>query len=117
VKDLGIDWRGGKGYFAERLNDFDFCASNGGSEWAAPTGCDAQPSFRIFDPVTEAEQFDADGLFIKCYLPQLANVPPKWVHAPWLAPNSWRHSDDAGKRLSVVNHPEARQRTLVRFGN
>jgi deoxyribodipyrimidine photo-lyase len=59
VKDLGIDWRWGERYFAEKLNDFDLSANNGGWQWAASTGCDAQPYFRIFNPVSQSEKFDA----------------------------------------------------------
>ena len=59
VKDLGIDWRWGERYFAEKLNDFDLASNNGGWQWAASTGCDAQPYFRIFNPVSQSEKFDA----------------------------------------------------------
>ncbi len=57
-------------------------------------GCDAQPYFRIFNPITQSEKFDADGRFIKRYLPQLAKLPAKWVHAPWLCwrAKNWRRS-------------------------
>ena len=85
VKDLGIDWRRGEAYFAEHLNDFDLAANNGGWQWAASTGCDAQPWFRIFNPVTQSEKFDAGGKFIRRYLPQLAALPDKLIHAPWMA--------------------------------
>ena len=85
VKDLGIDWRRGEAYFATHLNDFDLAANNGGWQWAASTGCDAQPYFRIFNPVTQSERFDADGKFIRRYLPQLAKLPNRLIHAPWLA--------------------------------
>lgn len=85
IKDLGIDWRRGEAYFAEKLIDFDLAANNGGWQWAASSGCDAQPYFRIFNPVNQSEKFDADGKFIKRYLPQLAKLPPKLIHAPWLA--------------------------------
>src|SRR6201995_5750506 len=83
VKDLGVDWRLGERYFAEQLNDFDFSANNGGWQWAASTGCDAQPYFRIFNPVTQSEKFDAEGRVIKRYLPELAGVPERFIHAPW----------------------------------
>lgn len=62
VKDLHVDWRRGERYFAERLNDFDLAANNGGWQWAASTGCDAQPYFRIFNPVAQSERFDPQGL-------------------------------------------------------
>jgi deoxyribodipyrimidine photo-lyase len=61
TKDLGIDWRRGEACFAARLNDFDLAANNGGWQWAASSGCDAQPYFRIFNPVTQSERFDPGG--------------------------------------------------------
>jgi deoxyribodipyrimidine photo-lyase len=84
VKDLLIDWRWGERYFAEHLIDFDLAANNGGWQWAASTGCDAQPYFRIFNPVTQSRKFDADGKFIRRYLPELAGCDDRSVHAPWL---------------------------------
>lgn len=120
VKDLGIDWRRGERYFAERLNDFDFAANNGGWQWAASTGCDAQPWFRIFNPVTQSEKFDPQGRFIKRYLPQLAHLPPKWLHAPWRADTDqlaeWGVVLGKHYPQPVVDHADARQRTLARFG-
>ena len=85
-KDLLIDWRRGEKYFADHLIDFDLAANNGGWQWAASTGCDAQPYFRIFNPVTQSERFDPHGKFIRRYLPELANVPDKFIHAPWTLP-------------------------------
>lgn len=120
VKDLGIDWRLGERYFAEQLNDFDFSANNGGWQWAASTGCDAQPYFRIFNPVTQSEKFDPQGRFIKRYLPQLEKVPPKWIHAPWQAGAD--RLAEFGVMLGedypapIVDHAQARQLTLARFG-
>jgi deoxyribodipyrimidine photo-lyase len=66
------------------LNDFDLAANNGGWQWAASTGCDAQPCVRIFNPVTQSEKSDPDGKFIRQYLPQLATSEDKFIHAPWL---------------------------------
>jgi len=86
VKDLLVDWRQGERYFADHLNDFDLSANNGGWQWAASTGCDAQPYFRIFNPVSQSERFDAEGRFIRRYLPELAKVPAKYIHAPWTMP-------------------------------
>jgi deoxyribodipyrimidine photo-lyase len=119
VKDLGVDWRRGEAYFAEKLNDFDLAANNGGWQWASSSGCDAQPWFRIFNPVTQSEKFDAQGKFIGRYLPQLAALPADIVHAPWLA----RPMDllaaglEIGKNwpAPLVQHEEARQRTLARY--
>lgn len=84
VKDLLVDWRWGERYFAENLIDFDFSANNGGWQWAASTGCDAQPWFRIFNPVTQSERFDAKGQFIRKYVTELSRCNDKEIHAPWL---------------------------------
>lgn len=83
VKDLLIDWRWGERYFAEHLIDFDFSANNGGWQWAASTGCDAQPWFRIFNPITQSKRFDQNGKFIRKYLPELKLCSDKEIHSPW----------------------------------
>jgi len=72
-------------YFAENLIDFDFAANNGGWQWAASTGCDAQPWFRIFNPILQSEKFDPEGKFIKRYLPALEPLNKKQIHAPWIS--------------------------------
>ncbi len=86
TKDLLVDWRLGERYFADTLIDFDLAANSGGWQWAASVGCDAQPWFRIFNPVTQSEKFDAQGRFIRRYMPELAQVPDKFIHAPWTLP-------------------------------
>jgi len=119
VKDLGIDWRWGERYFAEKLNDYDLAANNGGWQWAASTGCDAQPYFRIFNPVTQSQKFDAEGRFIRRYLPALAGMPAELIHAPWLA----RPVDLAAAGVEIgrdypapiVDHEQARAKTLARY--
>ncbi|QTE29286.1 cryptochrome/photolyase family protein [Pengzhenrongella sicca] len=119
TKDLGIDWRWGEAYFARQLNDFDLAANNGGWQWAASTGCDAQPYFRIFNPVSQSEKFDPGGRFIRRYLPQLAALPDRAIHAPWdAAPLDLALADvELGRDypLPVVRHDEARARTLARY--
>jgi deoxyribodipyrimidine photo-lyase len=86
VKDLLIDWRWGERYFADNLIDFDLSANNGGWQWAASTGCDAQPWFRIFNPITQSEKFDVTGKFIRKYVTELVNCSDKEIHAPWQIP-------------------------------
>ena len=119
TKDLGIDWRRGERYFAEHLNDFDLSANCGGWQWAASTGCDAQPYFRIFNPITQSERFDPHGKFIRRYLPVLNALPDRAIHAPWLARPLELAA--AGVRIGdnypapVVDHAVARQHTLERF--
>ena len=119
VKDLHIDWRWGERYFAEHLNDFDLAANNGGWQWAASTGCDAQPYFRIFNPVTQSERFDAEGKFIRRYVPELAKVPVKRIHAPWsMGPIEQQSSACVIGRdyaAPVVDHDIARKITLERY--
>ncbi|HQN65700.1 MAG TPA: deoxyribodipyrimidine photo-lyase [Methylophilus sp.] len=87
VKDLLVDWRWGERYFAEKLIDFDLSANNGGWQWAASTGCDAQPYFRIFNPTSQSEKFDPQGKFIRKYVPELALLDSKEIHAPWQIPS------------------------------
>jgi deoxyribodipyrimidine photo-lyase len=83
VKDLLVDWRWGERYFAEALIDYDLASNNGGWQWAASTGCDAQPYFRIFNPVTQSQRFDPEGRFIRRYLPELKALDERQIHAPW----------------------------------
>jgi len=119
VKDLGLDWRRGEAYFADHLIDFDLAANNGGWQWAASTGCDAQPYFRVFNPVSQSEKFDPNGKFIRRYLPQLADLPESLIHAPWTAsPVELAAANvELGKDypMPVVQHEEARAKTLRRY--
>ena len=119
VKDLGIDWRRGERYFAEKLNDYDLAANNGGWQWAASTGCDAQPYFRIFNPVAQSERFDPEGRFIRKYVPELARVPASAIHAPWeMDPDQQAAARCRIGRdypAPILRHDEARRRTLERY--
>ncbi|MDP5214166.1 deoxyribodipyrimidine photo-lyase [Pseudoalteromonas tunicata] len=111
TKHLLVDWRLGEQFFMQHLIDGDFSANNGGWQWAAGTGCDAQPYFRIFNPITQSEKFDPDGSFIRKYLPELSNVPVKYIHLP--------HSYLAATGQSecywpaIVEHSQARQIALA----
>jgi deoxyribodipyrimidine photo-lyase len=80
VKDLHCDWRIGEKHFAQQLVDYDPCINNGNWQWAASTGCDAQPYFRIFNPWTQQQKFDPDCTYIKRWLPELNNIPAKTLH-------------------------------------
>jgi deoxyribodipyrimidine photo-lyase len=118
-KHLGLDWRRGEAYFAEKLNDFELASNNGGWQWAASTGCDAQPYFRIFNPTTQSEKFDPAGAFIRRYLPALGRLPDSLIHAPWRA----RPADLAAAGVAlgrdypapIVEHAAARAATLARY--
>ena len=119
TKDLLVDWRWGENYFAQKLNDFDLSANNGGWQWAASTGCDAQPYFRIFNPITQSQNFDEKGVFIRRYVPEVAKLSDKDVHAPWLtSPVEQRargFTPGLDYPMPMVDHGEARAATLAEF--
>jgi len=119
VKDLHVDWRWGERHFAAHLNDYDLAANNGGWQWAASTGTDAQPYFRIFNPITQSERFDPQGTYIRRFVGELASVPDAWIHAPWKMPPLAQL--EAGCVIGrdypapVVDHDTARKVTLELF--
>lgn len=109
TKDLLIHWRYGEQYFMEKLIDGDPAANNGGWQWAAGTGTDAQPYFRIFNPVSQSEKF-AMASYLKYWIPELQSVPEKYIHAPWQMPNPPKSYP-----APIVDHAIARERTLQAF--
>jgi deoxyribodipyrimidine photo-lyase len=119
TKDLGIDWRRGERHFAAELLDYDLAANNGGWQWSASTGCDAQPWFRIFNPVTQSRRFDPAGAYLRRWLPELARVPDRLIHAPWeMTPVEQQAAGCLIGRqypAPIVDHDAARRRTLARF--
>ncbi|MFW3615101.1 deoxyribodipyrimidine photo-lyase [Billgrantia antri] len=109
-KHLLIDWRRGEAFFMRHLVDGEFCANNGGWQWAASTGTDAAPYFRIFNPTTQSHRFDADGRFIAAYVPELAALSPRDRHAP-----SDTQRANVGYPPPIVEHKAARLRALNAF--
>jgi deoxyribodipyrimidine photo-lyase len=109
VKELHIDWRWGERYFARHLVDYDPCVNNGNWQWAASTGCDAQPYFRIFNPWLQQLKFDQDCRYIYRWLPELQGFPPQTIH-------HWdkRHSA-CGYPAPIVDHGRESQLTRARF--
>lgn len=109
-KDLLIHWQEGERHFMRWLIDGDPAANNGGWQWTAGTGTDAQPYFRIFNPVSQSQKFDSDGAYIRRWIPELLNVPDGYIHAPWKLP-----APPAEYPPPIVDHGFARARTLAAF--
>jgi deoxyribodipyrimidine photo-lyase len=116
VKHLLIDWREGEAWFWDCLVDCDPANNPANWQWIAGTGADAQPFFRIFNPVTQAEKFDPEGDYVRRWTPELARADRRWIHAPWRA--SPQELAAAGVRLGhdyphpIVEHETARARAL-----
>jgi len=108
TKDLLIDWKKGEHYFAQKLMDYDLASNNGGWQWAASTGCDAQPYFRIFNPLSQSKKFDPEGAFIRKWVPSLAKRPAKDIH-------SLKKMD--GYPDPIVDHATQRAKALQLFKN
>jgi len=107
TKDLLIDWRWGEQYFMEKLLDGDLAPNNGGWQWAASTGCDPQPYFRIFNPELQSEKFDPEGKYIKKFVPELKHLNSKNIHAP--------EGKIPGYPSPIVNHSEQRVKALLLY--
>lgn len=114
VKDLLIDWRKGERYFMSQLIDGDLAANNGGWQWAASTGTDAAPYFRIFNPTTQGEKFDSDGEFIRQWIPELCDVPGKAVHEPWKWATKRAFRSTIRSQLSITNRRVRRRSPRMR---
>jgi deoxyribodipyrimidine photo-lyase len=93
-KDLHLDWRLGEQHFAQYLLDYDPCVNNGNWQWAASTGCDAQPYFRIFNPWLQQRKFDPEARYIRTWVPELSHVDPEWIH-------SW----EGGAAMQATSYP------------
>lgn len=107
IKDLLIDWRWGEKFFMDTLLDGDIAPNNGGWQWAASTGCDAQPYFRIFNPWLQSKRFDPNGDYIKKFVPELADIEAKKLHAPIL--------DHPIYPKPIVEHKEQRDKALAMY--
>ena len=110
TKDLHIDWRTGERWFMRRLVDGDPASNNGGWQWAASTGADAQPYFRVFNPITQGERFDPGGEYVRRWVPELEGLAGKAVHRPWTAPLESR-----AYPAPIVDHSRERAVALARF--
>ena len=117
VKHLLIDWRKGEAYFEKKLLDFDKAANNGGWQWCAGTGCDAQPYFRIFNPITQSKKFDPKGLYIKKWIPELEFLNEKHIHFPQEWKKELPKTFKIGKHYPapIVRHNIQRQKAIDLF--
>jgi deoxyribodipyrimidine photo-lyase len=117
TKHLLVHYRRGEAHYMKYLTDGDWAQNNAGWQWSAGCGCDAQPWFRVFNPVVQGERFDPHGDYVRRWLPELAALPRRWIHRPWTAPAAVLR--DAGVRLGrdyarpIVEHAWARDRFLA----
>ena len=120
AKHLMVHWREGEAWFWDTLVDADLAANSASWQWVAGSGADAAPYFRIFNPITQGTKFDPDGDYVRKFVPELAQLPDRYLFSPWDAP------DDVLKEagivlgtdypMPIVNHSEARERALDGYG-
>jgi len=119
TKDLHVHWRHGETWFEHELADADLASNNGGWQWAAGSGTDAAPYFRIFHPVLQSKRFDPEGLYIRRFVPELARVPAAKVHEPWTLTREEQKA--AGCRIGtdypapIVEHAREKDIALAMF--
>jgi deoxyribodipyrimidine photo-lyase len=116
VKDLNINWQKGEDYFRKNLLDYDPASNNGNWQWAAGTGTDSVPYFRIFNPTLQSRKFDPLGTYIRCWLPELNQVPNQFIHTPWQMAfelqNQFHCSIGKDYPAPIIDHQKAKTRTL-----
>lgn len=119
TKDLLIPWQDGAAWFWDTLVDADLANNTLGWQWSAGSGADAQPFFRIFNPVSQGRRFDPEGHYVKQYVPELAGLPAPYFHAPWTAPPDVLHKADVALGTNypnpIVSHKEARAQALEAY--
>ena len=111
VKDLHVDWFRGARFFMQHLVDGDLASNNHGWQWVAGTGTDAAPYFRIFNPTAQGEKFDPDGVYVRRWIPELADIEAKYVHQPSAVPGG----PPAGYPAPIVDHKAEREESLRRY--
>ncbi|KQS74366.1 deoxyribodipyrimidine photolyase [Rhizobium sp. Leaf384] len=121
VKDLLIDWKRGERWFRDTLVDADPASNAMNWQWVAGCGADASPFFRVFNPITQGEKFDSDGLYVREHVPELADMPNDWIHHPFDAPAAVlaKAGVTLGKTYPkpIVDHAKARDRALAAYRN
>jgi deoxyribodipyrimidine photo-lyase len=111
TKDLHVDWWRGARFFLQHLVDGDLASNNHGWQWVAGTGTDASPYYRVFNPVTQGKKFDPDGDYVRRWVPELRDLPAKYVHEPWTHPGGI----PAGYPEPIVDHADERRVALDRY--
>jgi len=121
TKHLLIHWRKGADWFWDTLVDADLANNSASWQWVAGSGADASPYFRIFNPVVQGKKFDCSGAYIRQWIPELADLPDRRIHAPWEAPHGVL--EQAGIRLGdtyprpIVEHKRARENALAAYAS
>jgi deoxyribodipyrimidine photo-lyase len=119
TKDLHLDWRLGEKHFERELADADLANNNGGWQWAAGSGTDAAPYFRIFHPVRQSMRFDPSGAYIREWVPELARVPAERIHEPWTMSREeqarWGCRIGEDYPAPILDHARERVRALKMF--
>lgn len=119
TKHLLIDWRKGEAWFWDTLVDADAASNPANWQWVAGSGADAAPYFRIFNPMTQGQKFDSDGVYVRKWVPEIKRLPNKLLNTPWEAPEDMLRA--AGVTLGktypepIVNHKLARERALEAY--
>jgi deoxyribodipyrimidine photo-lyase len=120
VKDLHLDWQKGAAWFMQHLVDGDLASNQHGWQWTAGTGTDASPYYRVFNPVSQGKKFDPDGTYVRRFVPELAQLPAKFIHEPWLQPTTGDLFASSASSASnypspIVDHGEEREEALARY--
>jgi deoxyribodipyrimidine photo-lyase len=111
VKDLHLEWQDGAKWFEENLSDFDPASNSHGWQWTAGCGTDASPYYRVFNPILQGYKFDPNGDYVRKYIPELAHIPGKEVHEPWLLVDGLAH----GYPEPMLDHSTERDESLARL--
>lgn len=121
VKHLLLPWQAGARWFWDTLVDADLANNAFGWQWVAGCGADAAPYFRIFNPIAQGRRFDAGGRYVRRWVPELSNLPDKWIHEPWAAPPETlaKAGVELGRNYPkpIVEHAAARARALEAFAS
>jgi deoxyribodipyrimidine photo-lyase len=111
VKDLHLEWQLGERFFAQHLVDYDVASNAHGWQWTAGCGTDASPYYRIFNPIEQGKRFDANGDYIRKYVPELAHLASDQIHEPWLYLDGY----SKGYSERIVDHAVERLESLARL--